>query len=263
MDEATRSALRDLNRRFYEERGEAFSATRGSPWPGWQRVAPHLEQLARTHAPLRVLDVGCGNGRFADFLADHFRDLGRRIEYVGVDASRTLLDIALRRPLERIAPRWHRADFVDDADALPPDRFHAVALFGVLHEVPDRALRRMLLARLVSRVARGGLLVVTRWRFGELPRFARRTLPFETWNAGAAPRIDPSRVEPGDALLPWQLSAERAGEAPLPGHVRYAHALDELEFAALVHGLPLTRVEVFREDGRERDLNEYSIFRHI
>ena len=61
MNTATQRALAAHTRRFYEEHAIAFSATREHPWSGWQRVIAGVQPSER----LRVLDVGCGNGRLA------------------------------------------------------------------------------------------------------------------------------------------------------------------------------------------------------
>jgi 2-polyprenyl-3-methyl-5-hydroxy-6-metoxy-1,4-benzoquinol methylase len=261
MDDATRHALRSLNEHFYEERGVAFSRTRDHAWPGWERLTPHLERMASTHSPLRVLDVGCGNGRFARFLAEHFQGSERRIAYTGVDASRTLLDVARQQEAPGVETHYRQGDFVEDPSVLSHGAYHAVVLFGVLHEVPGRAARRALIERLTERVARGGLLVLARWLFASRPRTRDRILDWERWNASATPPIDLAQLEPGDALLPWQTPAEEARRAPAKTDVRYVHAIDDLEMGALTRDLPVLRVDQFQDDGRERNLNEYSVYR--
>ncbi|HEY5657827.1 MAG TPA: hypothetical protein VIY27_08550, partial [Myxococcota bacterium] len=92
----------------------------------------------------------------------------------------------------------------------------------------------------------------TCWRFGELERFRRRLMPWDTYNRSAAQPIDAGELEPGDHLLPW-------GRGPHP--VRYCHATGADELDALVRGLGLARVEAYLEDGRSGDLNRYALFR--
>ena len=75
VDDATFRYLNDLNRRFYETVAIDFDATRQQAWAGWERLLPYL------HAPLSILDIGCGNGRFGAFLAER---IGKdRLRYVG------------------------------------------------------------------------------------------------------------------------------------------------------------------------------------
>ncbi len=89
MDEAVRRTLLDLNRIFYASTADEFSATRQQPWPGFDGILPYIPPGVKGQ-PLRVLDVGCGNGRFASYLADQ----NLAVDYTGVDASPALLDLA-------------------------------------------------------------------------------------------------------------------------------------------------------------------------
>jgi len=248
MNQATTHALNAINLAFYREQAEAFSASREYPWPGWRRLLTHLPRSAR---PLRVLELGCGNGRFASFLAEQ---LGARtgIEYWGVDASAPLLARARQRDCGGHRARWQQLDFVADPGALPAGPFDLVALLGVLHGVPGRACRRALVRRAAARLAPGGLLVFTCWRFGELERFRERLLSWETYNRAAPDPIDPSELEPGDHLLPW--GRDRRS-------LRYCHASDAAEREALVDGLSLSCVDRFLADGRGADLNHYAVYR--
>src|SRR5262249_39824186 len=86
MDVAVIEQLRTLNKRFYSEHGEDFSATRGRLQPGVLRV---LKMLRGDES---ILDLGCGNGGLARTLS-----LGSpRGSYLGLDFSRPLLKDAGR-----------------------------------------------------------------------------------------------------------------------------------------------------------------------
>ena len=250
MNAATAEALSALNRHFYAVHAEEFSATRQAPWPGWERVLAVLHPQADGGA-LRVLDVGCGNGRFARFLAARLE--GAPLVVEGVDASAPLLEHARRG-----APpgcRFHRADAAADPAALPAGPFEAVVLWGVLHGVPGRARREALLRACATRVAPGGLLAFTLWR---LEADARRRSRFLDWNAysSRAPMpIDCSQLEPGDRLLPW---------GPGDEVLRYCHAFDEREIEdalAALGALGLAPEARFRADGRGGEQNEYLLLR--
>lgn len=251
MDRATADALRALNRRFYEERAEEFSASRNAPWPGWLRLLPRLRALCDEARPLCVLDAGCGNGRFAHFLAEQLP--GEPIDYHGVDASAALLEIAGRHPLPGLTTRWLQIDFTEARVALPSGPFGCITLFGVLHEVPGYQRRRELIAQLAERLREGGLLVLARWRVGELPRLRERFLPWDAFHTHCAQPLDPRQLEAGDHLLPW-------GEGRF---ARYVHAVEREELSEATRALPLTLLEEYLEDGRERQLNHYTIFRRI
>ena len=250
MNHKTRASLNGINARFYSSQSQDFSATRRRPWPGWHRV---LEQVdAETGAiptPLRVLDVGCGNGRFAAFLAEH---RSGAVLYEGLDSSRALLEQA--RAQEALPARWHHCDIVDPGGpALPGGPFDLVVVFGVLHHVPGLASRRRLIEDLLARVDPAGALVLTVWQFADRARFRRRILPWAQF-VDEAPTVslDVGQLETGDHLLRWG-----AG----PTTVRYCHHTSDAEVETLVAGLAADRVDDFRADGEAGDLNRYLVLR--
>ena len=84
-----------LNRQFYEANAVDFSQSRQGINPGFARVRELLPQPC-----VRLLDVGCGNGRFGQYVQQQ-QPIG---EYVGVDFSGGLLEVA-RANVVGIAPR--------------------------------------------------------------------------------------------------------------------------------------------------------------
>jgi SAM-dependent methyltransferase len=251
MHEATARALNALNLALYADRAGEWDAVRGRPWRGFDRAIGWLADLP--HDPLRVLDVGCGNGRLAQALAGPLAARGVTLDYVGVDASAPLLERARSRAPH--SARFALADLVESTPemALPPGPFDVVALFGVLHAIPGHARRRALLTAAASRLAPGGLLVLTRWRFAECAERRRRIVPWDRYNASARFPIDPGDLEPGDHLLAF-------GSA---GAVRYGHAIREDELDALLSGLPLEPVDDWYDDGAESRENHYALRRRV
>ena len=239
MTGETARRLNEINRRFYATHAEAFADTRRQPWRSWERLLPHLRAL-RSH-PLRVVDAGCGNGRFGRFLADHFPAL----DYRGIDASAELL-AAARRSLGVHGRRLDQVDLVDApaARSIGAERRDVAAAIGLLHHIPGQARRRDLLAALATCLRPGGLLVVVFWDFAANARLASRRL---AWSEAG---LDPAELEAGDALLRW-------GPEGL-GTFRYCHHSDEAERRRLLGGLDLTPVAAFRG---ERSLNLYRILR--
>ncbi len=219
MDDSTIQALNTINQRFYETVANDFDATRQQPWQGWQQLVPYLRE------GMRVLDVGCGNGRFGVFVASQLG--GQSFHYTGIDNSDALLERA--RTALGSAARLELRDVVE----APPDeafgQYELVVLFGVLHHIPGAARRLDLVRRLARRVAPGGRLVFSEWRFDEVPRLRERIV---AWDDG----MD---VEAGDYLLDW-----RRGTHAL----RYCHAVDDAEHARLVEATGLLPVAEFRAD---------------
>ncbi len=259
MNQKTLRALNAINLAFYRDAAAEFSATRSNPWPGWQRIVAALEGRER---PLRVLDVGCGNARFAEFLATRGLAPAR---YVGVDASEALLEHARRRlgalaSREPVRPRGAGAvelrlgDLASDplGALLPRERFGLIALFGVLHHVPSFARRRALLQALAERLERGGILALAQWQFANAERFRKKAVPWHEFNRSAAEAIDVEQLEPGDELLRWGRGQ---------GQLRYCHFASEEELGELLSGLELDCIERYVADGRSHDLNRYVLLR--
>jgi SAM-dependent methyltransferase len=228
MSPETITRLNALNRRFYQITAAPFDATRQRPWAGWARLLPHLPETR----PLRVLDVGCGNGRFGVYLREH-----AEIRYHGVDNNAALLDYA-REALPGGA--FEQRDVVQN----PPDAgtYDVVALFGVIHHVPGGANRRAFMRALSERVAPGGILAFAAWRFMENARLRGKIVDW-------FPDLE---REDGDYLLDW-----RRGETA----VRYCHYVDDAEHAALVAATGLQQVAFYRADGHDRQTNAYSVLR--
>jgi SAM-dependent methyltransferase len=261
MDSETQRRLVAINRRFYALRAGEFSATRDAPWPGWYQLLPELRRLAdaaaREGRALRVLDAGCGNGRFARFLAAELAPAIRTgIEYLGVDTSAELLAHAKHAGDALARCALLRAELALGAGALAGlrSRFDAAACFGVLHHVPAAEARRALLAALAASLRAGGILVVSAWQFAEDPRLAGRTLAWDVYNRRAAEPIDPAQLEAGDTLLPFGAALE------LP---RYCHGCSAAEIRALGEGLPLELRAEFRSEARGDALNLYSVLERL
>jgi SAM-dependent methyltransferase len=232
MDAETIRRLNAINREFYRLTADDFSETRGTAWPGWERLLPYLR------APLSALDVGCGNGRFGLFLAEHLG--AANLRYHGIDSSEALLAHARTALADLPDVELEARDIVEN----PPDAgdYDLVALLGVLHHIPGAAERQTFMRRLAERVKPGGLLVFAAWRFYEYERFRERIVPWP-------PDI---QVEPGDYLLDW-----RRGTVAL----RYCHYADDAEHAALIAAIGLTELATYRADGATGDANRYSILR--
>ena len=279
MDDALARALIELNNRFYAEHVASFSATRATPWNGWQAVA----ELVREHGrPVRtVLDLACGNLRFERFLARELPESRRSIH--AIDSCPALVCSSGGDPRElssaTVDLTYHQADILTalldasplDAQAAsaPRPRAHEVlpatpacdlaVCFGFMHHVPGFELRSQVLATLVDRTAPGGLIVLSLWQFMHDARLAAkadiadaraREHGLRLADAAHPFPIASDSLEPGDHFLGWQ-----ADPAPL----RYCHHCNASEVDALVAFVGRRAREVARwaADGSSGTLNQY------
>ena len=121
-----------------------------APWD-IERPQPEIVALEEAGAfGPRVLDVGCGTGQTALFLASHGHDV------VGVDAVPAAVDEAKRRAAERHLDICFRA--ADVLEVLPEliGRFHAVPDVGFFHALSDEQ-RVDFAAKLAGKLAPGGV----------------------------------------------------------------------------------------------------------
>lgn len=123
-------------------------AEKGAIWSG--RVNPRLVEQAGDLRPGTALDVGCGEGGDALWLA------ARGWRVTGVDLSQVALDRAAARAAEEgLDVDWRRADLVEEP--VPGGPYDLVSVF-FLH-VP-RPVFDDLYAALAAAVAPGGSLLV-------------------------------------------------------------------------------------------------------
>ena len=228
MDESTRRALIALNAAFYERLAAPFSQSRAMPQPGYARLAPYFpkEEFA-------LLDVGCGNGRFARYL----REQGVRFVYAGVDYSEPLLAEARQYGF------CYRCD-LGQADLAALGQFDLIVSLSTVQHIPGRAMRERLIRQMRDHLRPDGAIILANWQFLESPRQRRKIQP---WTAAG---IAPDAVEDGDYLLSWD-----RGDYGL----RYVALIDVAATQQLVEAAGLRIVEQFRSDGREGDLNLYTV----
>lgn len=263
MNTATRQALNALNHRFYLHFSRRFDATREHPWPGWLRLLAGCEQQipGALERPLAILDVGCGNGRFATFAMDRLPCPPR---YLGLDGSLPLLASARRRTHFSLNLRWAAARLGDDlqggAPGLPlrasvnQSAFDLVVCLAVLHHLPGHQQRAGFVRSMAERLRPGGLLALSIWCFDQQRGFERKHLPWEEFRELQRSRgeelLDLDELEPGDHLLTWD------GNRTIP---RYCHLPDTAEIEGWKGSLQL--VDRFRADGTSGEDNLYLILK--
>ncbi len=250
MNPTIAAQLVALNRTFYADFGQPFSATRGRIQPGVRQI---ISQLKGTE---HILDLGCGNGQLARNLAEQ----GHHGAYLGLDFSLPLLKEAERQPksftvnfqpVDLTASDWH-FNF-QPFDAATPVRagllsFNRIFAFAVLHHIPGQELRRSFLQKARSLLAPGGKFVHSEWQFLNSDKLKARIQPWERIN------LSTTDVDPGDALLDW-----RSGGNGL----RYAHHFSEQELLNLATETNFRVAESFLSDGAGGRLGLYQTWEGI
>ncbi len=137
-----------LVRKNYEEIAEEFGATReGLHWPELEK----LTSLVKNGDS--VLDAGCGSGRLLKYLKN------KKIEYLGVDNSQGLLEIAQKEFPEF---KFKIADVLE-LDRLPEKNFDHIFSIAVLHHLPGRDAQTEALRQMKEKLKPEGEIVVSVW----------------------------------------------------------------------------------------------------
>jgi len=137
-------------REVYDRIAAHFSETRAHPWPDVTAFVDAADPVGT------ALDLGCGNGRHAELLAD------RADRVVGLDVSRGVLGEAR----DRATSHGFGVDLVQGDAATPPLRADCIDLavyVAALHHLPDRETRVASLDGLARVLAPGGRALVSAW----------------------------------------------------------------------------------------------------
>lgn len=232
VNERIRRQLLAINQNFYEHFAKPFATSRANPQPGFERVLAHVPAPCE-----RVLDVGSGEGRFGRFLQEARAD----ISYVGVDFSADLLACA-RETVDGAVV--HVRDISGEGSLADLGAFDLVVCFAVLQHIPGWRQRARLLKEMGQRLEEQGRLIISTWQFMDSDRQRRKIVDWDLAD------VSPETVEANDYLLTW-----KSGGYGL----RYVAYIDASEIKKLAQTAGLQVIDSFRSDGREGDLNLYTV----
>ncbi len=223
-----------LNQEFYAQFAAPFANSRSSPQPGFSKLLDYAPALGDG-----VLDIGCGNGRFGQFLVDE----NYSFNYTGIDFTADLLGFAE----EKVNGMYLRRDISRKGYLDGLAKFDLIVCLAAMQHIPGRINRLSMLQEMGRHLAEQGRIILANWQFMDSPRQQRK---IREWDMVGVDEVD---VEDGDFLLSWQ----RDGEG-----LRYVCAIDAKETEDLAAAAKLEIVTQFRSDGKEGNLNLYTILAH-
>jgi tRNA (uracil-5-)-methyltransferase TRM9 len=221
MDSEVRSRLQQLTTDFYAAHAESFDESRTGAWECWETVTALL--VAKT-GMRSLLDIGCGNGRFAGFLDATGLE---HVAYTGIDSEPAFI--------ARAQQRYPAKTFVEGRLETSLDllgTFDAVVSFGVLHHVAGLDERRTFLDAVAHRLNGGGIAALSFWQPKRLSNFASKVSSVHNVEG----------LEPNDFLLGWKGDFD---------HVRYCHHFDDEEVDHLIETSSLKLVDRFNGIGND------------
>ena len=255
MDNALAYRLSELTGEFYAQVAESFSATRQTPWAGWQRLYEQCS-LGRG-AELRICDLACGNLRFERFVSEKRMAAGIAggLQVFAFDNCDALEADA---HIDHAHVLYTHADVAEilyegsDLRRVLGDSVCDVAVcFGFMHHLALGSWRERVLEALLSCVEPGGFVAVSFWQLSQSEKLLDKARAFTEI---AAPELGVYGLGAGDYLLGWQSRTDVA---------RYCHDFSEEEIDGLVAGVEDMAREVtrFSADGATGNLNRYVVLR--
>ncbi len=254
---STAEQLSRITSEFYVQQAQSFSATRQMPWQGWQQCLDAMPQLSAGEKPF-VLDVGCGNLRFARFLCDEAGIVPTT--YFAVDNCKPLVESGetdTQTPQVTFIELDVIKSLLDNtlSSRLTVPACDLVVAFGFLHHVPGAGKRLQLLRTLLEKAKPGGYVCISFWQFMNSQKLAAKAQ--ETTAQGLqALGIDALELEENDYLIGWQDKVNTW---------RYCHHFSQEELDELLASLG-SDVRVcaqFSADGKDNNLNRYVILQRV
>lgn len=249
----TARLLSHITSEFYAQQTQSFSATRQAPWQGWQQCLDAMPRFMAAEKP-RVLDVGCGNLRFARFV---MKSGVKPAAYVAIDNCEPLVHCGAAD--DRIV--FVKMDVVNSlldntlASQLKMPASDLVVAFGFMHHVPGAQNRVQLVRTLLDKTKPGGYLCISFWQFMNSVKLAAKA---NTTTAQALQQLqmDADVLEEHDYLLGWQDEAHAW---------RYCHHFtqDELDDLIAQLGSHVCICAQFSADGKDENLNRYLVFQRV
>lgn len=255
----------NTNKIFYSQVFDTWNNEATYYWDGFYILYPIIEQLlvstGKTH--FRILDVGCANGRWFNFIEMCFPEY--TFEKIGID----LVDF------KSIHGLVNDFDFkvvnIEDSDEMDKfvdtaGYFDIITLFGVYHHIQGREVRQTITKKLSTILNYEGRYIFTRWNFLKMNRLRNHILypndleqladcnnsvgNYNNSNENTIPKIDYLKWEKGDYYLKWDKS--KFG-------IRYANMLDNIEIAGMLYNSILSCRYTFDSDDKQNNRNSYYV----
>jgi len=164
MNKKIAEKIRHDVKEVYELIADEFDVTRKTEWPEFKDFLKYIGNKTK------VLDLGCGNGRFYDLLKS------KKIDYLGIDNSSSMIN---RAKMNFPDAEFRLGDMVD-LD-LPNNSFDVVLSIASLHHIPSKHLRRKTASEMNRVLKKGGVLILTVWNLFQikyLPYFFKSIISF-------------------------------------------------------------------------------------
>lgn len=231
--------LLDKTRQDYNQIADSFSRARGSVWKDMEFLFNNYLTSGE-----RVLDLGCGNGRFLELFKR------KNIDYIGADNSRKLIEIAnskYKDTRHKIQDTKYKF-IVADALKLPFSNsyFDKIYSIATLHHIPSQELRMQFLKEAQRTLKPEGILILTVWNLWSKPKF-RKVI----FKSALSKIFGKSKLDFKDIIIPWW---------GMPQYYFHCFTKSELERLVRKAGFRIKKIgEIIIPQGKNFNSNFYII----
>lgn len=180
MKEAVAKQILEKIRRDYSEIADDFHQTRKSDWKEFHIFLNYIKDGNF------IADLGCGNGRFYDFIKKY-----NKISYIGIDNNKKLL---------KHAETQQKAKFIHgDLLSLPLDNEIADLAVAIasLHHIPSQKFRKQAVKEIYRILKKDGFAIVTTWNLFQ-PKYKKYI-----WKARLKHISSLGKYDWRDCFIPW------------------------------------------------------------
>lgn len=260
MKNNTKLKLNDINSQFYQKYGEYFSDSRQYFWDGWKHTSffSEIENLFTHKDKINVLDVGCGNGRFFEFLNGKFEN---KFDYIGIDSSEILLNIA-KEKFETQNSKFKFFDILNESNWTDKfnNLFDLIVCFGVVHHIPSVENLGQILKEMKNLTTDDGLITLSVWQFFNDEKLRSKILDKnDPFLHRFLQKFNLSTLDLGENG--FIMDFKRSNQEDEVRGFRFCRKYTQEEILFTIKKIELKMIESYNADGKSGDLNKYFLLK--
>lgn len=158
-DQTAKEILEEI-KTTYKNIAKEFSKTRRRSWEEFKTFSKYIK------ANDTVADIGCGNGRFLEFISAQ-----KNVKYTGIDNNKELLKTARA---ENKQAKFIEGDLLDIP--LPNSSNDVTVCIATLHHIPSKSLREKAIKELARITKKDGHLILSNWNLLQQKKYKKNVV---------------------------------------------------------------------------------------